>query len=139
MSMLTPNDDRALVPQSSQHIAPVSGPFMPAIDMYEDPATGNLVIMTPVAGVDPSRLHAEISDGVLTIEGSAEHTHELEETHYYHKEIRTGSFVRKVALPSSIDESQINASLKDGLLTITCKRTEEQHPQEPIAIAIQTQ
>ncbi|HCT79688.1 MAG TPA: heat-shock protein Hsp20 [Micromonosporaceae bacterium] len=46
-----------------------------------------------------------------------------------HKTRRTGSFDYRVALPSGIDSDRVQATFKDGVLTVTVPRAETSRPR----------
>jgi HSP20 family protein len=96
--------------------------FVPAVDVYEE--KGNLVVETPLAGVDPKNVNITVEDGVLTIKGENKKEHEVDDKNYYRKEVRMGSFFRQIALPSNVKEDAVTADFKDGILKITCPKEE---------------
>lgn len=102
--------------------------FSPAMDVYED--HDHLVVETPLAGVKPEDVSIEIEDNVLTVSGQAEHRSEVDEQHYYRKEVRSGSFYRAVALPKPVKGDQASAAFDKGMLTITIPKAEEAKPRK---------
>lgn len=102
--------------------------FTPAMDVYED--NDDVVVETPLAGVDPTKVNIEIEDNVLTVSGSAEHQSEVEEKNYYRKEVRSGSFYRAVALPKAVKGDVAQATFDKGLLTIRIPKAEEAIPKK---------
>src|SRR3989338_861608 len=75
--------------------------FVPALDVYQD--ADNVIVETPLPGIDPSDVNISVENDVLTIEGSSEKKSEVDEKNYYRKEIRSGSFHRAVALPAAVN------------------------------------
>src|SRR5579863_9000289 len=71
-----------------------------AVDMYED--NGNIIAAMDVPGIDAGDIRVEIEDGQLHIFGQRKEKKEVNEAHYYHKEVRYGSFDRLISLPSDI-------------------------------------
>lgn len=100
----------------------------PAVDVYED--KDNVVVETPLVGVDPSKVSIEIEDHILKISGQSEHKSEVDEKSYYRKEVRYGSFYRAVALPKSVVGDKAQANYKDGILKITVPKAEEAKPKK---------
>lgn len=96
--------------------------FVPAMDVYED--GNNVVVETPLAGVDPKNVNVSVEKGVLTVQGQSKKEHEIDDKNYYKKEIRSGSFYRQVALPVHVKEDKIDAEFSDGVLKITCPKAE---------------
>lgn len=97
--------------------------FSPAMDVYED--KDNVVVETPLAGIDPAKVSIEIEDNVLKVSGKSEHSSEVEDKRFYRREWRTGSFYRAVALPKAVDGAKAEATYDKGVLKITIPRREE--------------
>lgn len=102
--------------------------FVPALDVYQD--TDNVVVETPLPGVNPSDVNISIENDVLTIEGKSEKKSEVDDKNYYRKEIRFGSFHRAVALPAAVNGEKANAEYKDGILKITIPKEERAKPKQ---------
>lgn len=93
-----------------------SGGLIPAMDVYD--AADDVVVETSLPGVDPKHIELNIEDGVLTIKGSSERKTEVDEKNYYRKEIRSGSFMRQVALPNGVKNDDAKASFENGILKV---------------------
>lgn len=106
----------------------------PALDVYED--KDNVVIETPLAGVDPKDVSIEIEDNILKISGQTKHKSEVDDKQYFRKEVRYGQFFRSVALPKSVKGDHASANYKDGVLKISVPKTEEAKPKK-IAVNIE--
>jgi HSP20 family protein len=102
--------------------------LVPAIDVYDSHDT--VVIETALPGVDPKKVELSIENNVLTISGSSERKTEVDEKEYYRKEIRSGSFIRQVSLPSGVKENDAAASFKDGILKIVFPKTHLELPKK---------
>ena len=102
--------------------------FSPALDIYQD--KDNVIVETPLAGVDPEKVDISIEDGILKIEGQAEHKTEVDEKNYYRKEVRSGSFFRSVALPTHVKGDEAKADFDKGMLKITIPKVEEVKPKK---------
>ena len=97
--------------------------FVPALDVYENEK--NIVVETTLAGIKPEDVDISIKEDILTVDGTRKSTSEIDEKNYYKKEVRTGSFHRSVALPSSVKVDKVKADFKNGLLTITLPKAGE--------------
>lgn len=88
-----------------------------AVDVYE--TRERLVVKARTAGVNKDDLDVSISDNQLTIRGtlSAGTTEEVE--NYFLQECFWGEFSRTIALPVPVKEEEIEAVLKDGVLTVS--------------------
>ena len=107
--------------------------FVPAIDVYQD--KDNVIVETPITGVDPEKLDISVENDVLTITGESEHKSEVDEKNYYRKEIRYGAFHRSVALPASVDGAKAKAEYEDGILKVVIPKEERAKPKKIQVVA----
>ena len=107
--------------------------FTPAVDVYQD--KDNVIVETPLAGVDPEKVEISIENDVLTISGSTEEKKEVKREDYYRKEVRTGSFARSVILPMAVKADKADAHSSKGMLKIIIPKADEVKPKK-IAVKI---
>lgn len=88
-----------------------------AVDVYE--TREKLVVKARTAGVNKSDLDVSISDNQLTIRGTLSSGSEDGVENYFLQECYWGEFSRTIALPVPVKEEEIEAVLKDGVLTIS--------------------
>ncbi len=88
-----------------------------AVDVYE--TEEKLVVKARTAGVNKEELDVSISDGILTISGSLNSGDDEDATSWHIQECYWGEFSRTLALPVSVKEDEVEAVLKDGVLTIS--------------------
>jgi len=88
-----------------------------AVDVYE--TRERLVVKARTAGVNKSDLDVSISDNTLTIHGTLSAGTDDNVENYFLQECYWGEFSRSIALPVPVKEEDIEASLKDGVLTIS--------------------
>lgn len=100
----------------------------PATDVFED--KDNVIVETPLVGIDPAKVNIEIEDNVLKISGQSSHQSEVDDKNYYRKEVRYGSFYRTVSLPKAVVGDKAEANYKDGILKITVPKAEESKPKK---------
>lgn len=85
------------------------------------------VFMADVPGLEEENLDISLSGDRLTISGRREAEEREEGETYYTYERSYGSFARSFTLPEGADAEQVEAELKDGVLTISvAKKTEHQ-------------
>ncbi len=101
--------------------------FSPAVDVYEE--KDNIVVETPLAGIDPEKVNITVEDNVLRIEGQSEKKSEVDDKNYYRKEVRFGSFSRTIALPKTVNGDKAQASYDKGMLKIVIPKAEEAKPK----------
>lgn len=101
--------------------------FVPAMDVYQ--TKDDVVVETPVAGIDPANVSVSIENDVLTVEGKSEQKSEVDEKNYYRKEVRYGSFHRSIALPTAVNGDKAKATYDQGVLKIVIPKEERAKPK----------
>ena len=86
-----------------------------AVDVYQ--TESELVIQSAIAGVKPNELDISVEGDLVIIKGERKRPAEEDED-YFSQECYWGAFSRKIILPVEVDPGRIDASLKDGILTI---------------------
>ncbi len=86
-----------------------------AIDVYQNDL--ELVIQSAIAGVKPENIDISIDDDVITIKGARKKLSD-EQGDYFYQECYWGVFSRQIISPVEIDSGRVDASLKEGVLTI---------------------
>lgn len=95
-----------------------------AVDVYE--THEKLVVKARTAGVNKNDLDVSISDNQLTIRGTLSSGSEEGVENYFLQECYWGEFSRTIALPVAVKEEEIEAVLKDGVLTITFTKAQQE-------------
>ncbi|MDF1498708.1 MAG: Hsp20/alpha crystallin family protein [Patescibacteria group bacterium] len=114
-------------------IPAISRKSKPAIDIYQ--TKEDVVAEVALAGVDPNDVKVSVEDDVLTVKGEMKKEKETKEKDYYCKEIRSGSFMRSMSLPSHVKADRAQAESKNGVLKITIPKDERKMLKEiPIKI-----
>jgi HSP20 family protein len=125
------DDDMEAPSVRDREMAAVPGPAAPtdewdeeesvpgqlAVDVYE--TKEKLVVKARTAGVNKHDLDVSISDNTLTIRGTLSAGNEDDVENYFLQECYWGEFSRSIALPVPVKEEEIEAVLKDGVLTIS--------------------
>lgn len=86
------------------------------IDMYQ--TKDNVVIKSTIAGVIPEDVDVTIANDMVTIRGERKRDFEASSEDYFYQECYWGSFSRSVVLPVDVDIENVEADLKDGILTV---------------------
>ena len=84
------------------------------------------VVRASLPGIDPENIEVSVDHGVLTIKGrtEAEAEDRREDGNYMVRERRSGSFIRSLRLPESVDADQAKPNFDNGVLTITLPKVE---------------
>jgi HSP20 family protein len=101
----------------------------PPVDIYELPE--GLVVIADVPGVTPDHFDVRVDHHILTIRGQAAHGLPGEPIYREHE---LANYFRQFELGAKVDESQIAADLKHGVLTLTLSKVAEAQPRK-IAVA----
>jgi len=88
-----------------------------AVDVYE--TKEKLVVKARTAGVNKNDLDVSIADNTLSVRGTLSAGSEEGVENYFVQECYWGEFSRSIALPVPVKEDEIEAVLKDGVLTIS--------------------
>ncbi|OGG73734.1 hypothetical protein A3A40_01495 [Candidatus Kaiserbacteria bacterium RIFCSPLOWO2_01_FULL_54_20] len=71
-----------------------------------------------IAGVHPGTVDISLTREMLTISGTRQDEKEVDEEHYYQRELYWGSFSRTILLPEEVDVDLAEASERHGILMI---------------------
>lgn len=115
-SFFDDDDFFSFVPSASRKIKP----FM---DIYQ--TKDSVVAEAQLTGVDPKDVEITVENNILTIKGETKKEKETKEKDYYFKEIKSGSFVRSVALPVNVKSDGAKAESDDGILRIIIPKAEK--------------
>lgn len=94
-----------------------------AVDVYQ--TEDNIVLKAPLAGVKPEDLELSITDEVVTIKGERKTVEEIQRENYLAQECYWGAFARSYVLPVPVTSEKAQATLKNGILTITLPKQEK--------------
>ena len=98
----------------------------PAIDIAEN--EDDFVIKAEVPGCEADEIDISVHGNTLTISGEKKQEEQKGGRGYYHVERSYGSFRRDLNLATDVDPEKIEATCKDGVITITVPKTEKAKP-----------
>ena len=81
------------------------------------------VIELAAPGMEKNDFHVDIENGILQISSEKEAKTESTDSGYSRKEFSYSSFSRSFALPENVDEDNIKASYKEGILYLRLPKT----------------
>ena len=101
--------------------------WTPALDLYQN--NDNVVAVVELPGLRKEDIEISLHDGMLTIAGErkseSQNGEQAERSERY-----VGKFRRSITLPTRVDVDKVNASYKDGILTVTLPKAEEAKPKQ---------
>ena len=89
---------------------------MPAVDIQE--TDEKYIVHAELPGMKKDEIHVEYRDGMLTIKGEKRFEHEEKKKDFHRIERSYGSFNRSFQLSEEINEDDINAEYKNGILEL---------------------
>jgi HSP20 family protein len=105
----------------------VTGMWTPPVDIHETDEA--LILKAELPGFSKDDVHIELHDNRLTLRGERKHETEVKEEQYHRRERAYGSFHRAFLLPATIDQDQVKASFKDGILELRLPKSEKAKPK----------
>lgn len=97
--------------------------FKPSLDIKEGPKAYTITVEMP--GVDKKDVDVEVEGNALIIRGEKRQEDKKDEEQYHYVERSYGSFQRMLAIPEDADAAGVDASFRDGVLTVTLPRKKE--------------
>ncbi|MBW1918229.1 MAG: Hsp20/alpha crystallin family protein [Deltaproteobacteria bacterium] len=108
---------------SRRALRPLEAEWAPSVDVSE--SADKVTVKAEIPGMEPKDIDISLSGDLLTIKGEKKSEREEKEENYHLIERSYGSFSRTLRLPVGVEADKIEASYKQGVLTITCPKKEE--------------
>ncbi|HET6637711.1 MAG TPA: Hsp20/alpha crystallin family protein [Gemmatimonadota bacterium] len=102
--------------------------WLPATDVSETPEAVTLRLEVP--GLTRDQIKIAVENNMLTVRGEKRQETSSENEKFRRTERSFGSFERSFSLPSYVDTERVQASLQDGVLSVTLPRREETKARE---------
>lgn len=87
-------------------------------------------VTVELPGMTRDEVKLELQENVLTISGEKHSEAEKKERNFYVCERSCGQFRRSFQFPTPIKSAEIDASFKDGVLTVALPKVEEAKPKQ---------
>ena len=101
--------------------------WMPAVDVQETDA--EYLIKADLPEVPKGDVKVGLENGILTIEGERKQEKEEKGKKFHRVERTYGKFVRRLSVPSEVDEQKIAAEFKEGVLSVHLPKTPMAKPR----------
>ena len=99
-----------------------------AVNLYE--GADDYVVTAEIPGVDPEKIDITQEGDTLTLRSVNAEEPEATGARYYRRERGLGSFERSIKFTFTVNPEDVEARFKNGLLTVTVKKPEEQKPKK---------
>jgi HSP20 family protein len=113
-----------LVPTDAGNGEKMGLSFIPAAEITETPEAVQIKLEIP--GMEAKDLNLEVTADSLTINGERKSEIKTEEEGFTRTEFRYGKFHRVIPLPVQVDNNNVTAEYKDGILNLTLPKAEEE-------------
>jgi len=114
------------VPAKAERVRP-GRVFLPAVDIFETPEA--LTLIADMPGVPSDKITLDLRENHLIIHGEIVPPMGPNETLAV-QEYYTGDFQREFHLGAIIDQSRIEATMKDGVLKLLLPKSEKAKPRK---------
>lgn len=94
----------------------IPAPWTPVCDVYE--SLDSVVLKAETPGMSLDEIALDVSANTVTLVGVRKRRRDVSDESYHRVERNYGKFIRNFILPFNVDENNVSASLKDGLLTV---------------------
>lgn len=101
--------------------------WTPPLDLHQN--NDNIVAVVELPGMRREDMEISLQDGTLVISGERKDEAKQEDG-ATRTERFTGKFRRGITLPTRVDGNKVNATYKDGILTVTLPKAEEAKPKQ---------
>lgn len=104
------------------------GSWLPAVDVNED--KDKITVKAELPGMKKEDIDVSLHENTLILSGEKKCETEDKKGDVYRSERCYGRFQRAIQLPWSVEHSKIDASYRDGVLTVQLPKSETAKPKQ---------
>ena len=97
--------------------------WMPSVDISE--TDKQVIVKAELPGIAREDIDISLDDNYLIIKGEKKEEKKETDKHYHRVERTFGSFYRSLVLPTAVEKDKIDATYKDGILTVVLPKSAE--------------
>ena len=97
--------------------------WSPAVDIFE--TEGEIIVKAELPGMERKEITLHLENNVLSLRGERRFEKETKDENYHRIERSYGAFSRSFSIPATVDEENIRAEYKDGVLNIVLPKKEQ--------------
>ncbi|PPQ80152.1 hypothetical protein CVT26_011786 [Gymnopilus dilepis] len=105
------------------------------MDLHEDKEKNIVTASFEFPGVNKDDIQINVQNGRLTVSAETKQSSDRDENGYAVRERRFGKFSRTLQLPQGIKDEEIQASMENGVLTVTFPKSAPEQAPKKIAIS----
>ncbi|MBD2019752.1 Hsp20/alpha crystallin family protein [Leptolyngbya sp. FACHB-36] len=100
-----------------------SSTWAPAIELKD--AGNSFTLRAQLPGIDAKDLDIQVTREAVSISGEHRHEQKSDDNGVVRSEFRYGKFQRVIPLPAAVQNDQVHADYKDGILNLTLPKVAE--------------
>jgi len=120
--------DRLFGGLGGRYTAPQTAGVFPLVNLTED--KDGYYVRAELAGLKADELNISATGNTLSITGERKVADEGENVRYHRREREAGTFSRIISLPGEVNSDKVEASLKNGILTVYIPKAEAAKPRQ---------
>ena len=97
--------------------------WSPAVDIFE--TEGEIIVKAELPGMERKEITLHLENNVLSLRGERKFEKETKDENYHRIERSYGAFSRSFSIPATVDDENIRAEYKDGVLNIVLPKKEQ--------------
>lgn len=101
--------------------------ILPMTDIVEDETAYRIVMEMP--GFEPTNIEVNVTGTALTVRAQQQDEQRKTNQNYIVNERTAGAMQRQFSIPDDVDREQINADFRNGVLTITLRKSAQAQQQ----------
>lgn len=101
--------------------------WQPAVELQD--TEENIILRAQIPGVEAKDLDINVAKAAVEVAGERRYENKDSKRGYFRSEFRYGKFQRVIALPVAVQNDQVQAQFKDGILTLTLPKVTEARRQ----------
>lgn len=105
-----------------------NGTYVPSVDIYEHGE--KLYFEAELPGFEKEHITVDVKGDLLSLSGEVKTEKEEEGRNQYRKERRQQSFTRSFKLPYEVSDAHVQATFRNGILTLTIDKPEQQKAKQ---------
>ena len=98
--------------------------WAPAVELHDNGS--ELLLRVEIPGVEAKDLDVQVTQDAVSIAGEHRYEKNSQSKDKVHSEFRYGKFARVIPLPTKVQNQQVKADLKDGILILTLPKLEQE-------------
>ncbi|MGV0026606.1 Hsp20/alpha crystallin family protein [Phormidesmis priestleyi] len=100
--------------------------WTPAVELSSNDT--EFVLRAQLPGIEAKDVDVQVGRNAIALSGEHKFENKTEENGYFRSEFRYGKFQRVIPLPAAVQNDQVTADFKDGVLTLTLPRIQAVKP-----------